>query len=150
MKSIIEQLPHDKVKINWNKKPIPMNTFLSFLDVEVVRTPNCMGSDNGWTEFANKDLKLLIGGGIFGGVNYLNSIQFGDKLQNKYNNYCNPFYLFGIMKGEGKMFFLDYYKKEIEDILSNQSGLIESLNNRIESEKEHQSVLIKEYESYTA
>ena len=108
---LYKHLKDDKVKINWNKNPIRMDQFISFLTVELTRSRDHLGYENGWTLLENKDLK--IGGGIVNGIEYLDRIQYGIKLSNPYNNYVSPFYLFDIMTDEGKAFFAEYYKDEI-------------------------------------
>lgn len=121
------KLDADKVKINWNKKPITMDLFLSFLKVEVIRSYKHLGSDTGWTKLLNNDLKLIVCGGVVNGVEYLNSIQYGMRQQNPYNNYCNPFYLFPIMTDSGKAFFLDYYMSDIEALIEKSKEKVEHL-----------------------
>lgn len=111
------KLKDDKIKINWNKNPIKMDLFISFLNVELTRSNDHLGYSNGWTELNNEALKLSIKGGIVDGVEYLDSLKYGEKLSNPYNNFVNPFYLFEIMNSEGCNFFIDYYKDDIEKIL---------------------------------
>jgi len=108
---LYKHLKDDKVKINWNKNPIKMDRFISFLTVELTRSRNHLGYENGWTLLENGSLK--IGGGIVNGIEYLDRIQCGVKLSNPYNNYVSPFYLFDVMTDEGKAFFAEYYKEEI-------------------------------------
>ena len=117
-KEFYQKLKSDKVKINWNKNPIKMAVFLSFLTVPCKRSKSHLGADNGWTKLFNDDVKLEIGGGFVNGVEYLDNIQFGIKLSNPYNNYVNPFYLFEIMNNEGRLFFANYYKEEINQIVN--------------------------------
>ena len=97
-----------------------MDTFLSFLTVETeVPKEDWLGKDSGWTRRIG-DNDLLIGGGRVREVElveYLDSIQYGENLDNPYNNYVTPFHLFDIMTDEGKSFFLDYYADEINSIL---------------------------------
>lgn len=121
----ISGLPLKKIEINWNKNPIPMNLFLSFLTIPTERITDHLGSDNGWTRRENKEYKLIIGGGITGGVNYLDSIQYGIKNQNPYNNYVNPFALFDVMNDEGRKFFIEYYKEDINSIIEKSKAQIE-------------------------
>ena len=64
--------------------------------------------------FDNQEHNLIIRGGWVNGKEYLDSIQFGKNLSNPYNNYVNPFYLENIMIIEGKQFFINYYKEEID------------------------------------
>lgn len=111
------KLDSKKIEINWNKKPITMELFLSFLKVETEISRDHLGYGNGWTRRINKEIDLYIRGGVVGGVNYLDSIEYGKNKANRYNNYVNPFYLFDIMTDEGKKFFLEYYKEDIENVL---------------------------------
>lgn len=117
MKKFLQKLPFDKIKINWNKRPIRMDQFLSFLTVDVEVSRNHLGYENGWTRYYG-DNGLIVGGGIIrysnGSVEYLDSLQYGEKLDNPYNNFVNPFYLFEIMNDEGKRFFLEYYSEDIQ------------------------------------
>ena len=115
--SFYNKLDGDKIKINWNKKPIRMDLFTSFLNTELVRSYDHLGSSNGWTELNNESLKLSIKGGIVDGVEYLDCLKYGEKLSNPYNNFVNPFYLFEIMNMEGQRFFIDYYKDDITKIV---------------------------------
>jgi len=113
-----KKLDANKIKINWNKNPVEMSLFLSFLKVEVVRCHNHLGSDTGWTLLKNDEFGLNVSGGIIGGKEFLDSLQFGKNLMNPYNNYVNPFYLFEILSKEGQDFFINYYKDDIDKILS--------------------------------
>lgn len=54
---------------------VKMKDFLSFLTVEVKRDAKCFGSDNGWTQYRG-DNNLIITGGWFKGVEYLDSLQY--------------------------------------------------------------------------
>lgn len=146
LSAIFNKLSNDKIKINWNKKPIEMKLFLSFLKVEVKRSNGHLGSDNGWTRLLNDDLKLIIGGGIVDRKEWLDSLQFGNKLQNKYNNYVNPFYLFDILTDEGIKFFLDYYKEDIDKIISEQNGSIDYLKRSLFEKEEQLKSMIYEIE----
>lgn len=114
---IIEQgrcnlLKNDKIRINWNKNPVRMDLFLSFLTVPVSRSHSHLGSDTGWTQLRGDD-GLVVGGGIVNQVEYLDSIQYKKNLHNAYNNYVTPLHLFDIISYEGKEFFLKYYEEEI-------------------------------------
>ena len=127
---ILKQLPHDKVKINFNRNPIPMELFLSFFKVETKKITDHLGASNGWTEYQNKQFGLIITGGICDGGHWLHAIQFGNKLQNQYNNYCNPLYLFDIMNEEGKSFFVEYYKEEIHKVVDKQQTEVDYLEKK--------------------
>ena len=115
-KEFYSKLDIDKIKINWNKKPIKMDLFLSFLTVDVKRSDNHLGSSTGWTQLTGKD-SLIIGGGVIKGIEYLDRIKYQKNMDNPYNNYVNPFYLFNILTDEGVMFFRDYYAEDIRGIL---------------------------------
>jgi hypothetical protein len=120
MATIIKQLKNDKIQISFNKNPIPMQLFISFLTIPVERSKGYLGESTGWSQYHNTDAKLVFTGGVCDGGHWLDHIQYGTKLQNPYNNYVNPFYLFDIMNGEGKQFFINYYKDDIEAILKKQ------------------------------
>lgn len=120
MKKFFSKLDKDKIKINWNKKPIKMKLFLSFLTIETETGSGHLGYDNGWTRHYG-DNSLQIGGGIVGEVEYLDTIQYGKNMGNPYNNYVNPFYLFDIMNDKGKSFFIEYYSEEIQKELNSAS-----------------------------
>jgi len=131
----LKKMPGDKVKINWNKSPIEMELFLSFLMVDTTRSNDHLGYTNGWTRLYG-DNDLTVGGGRVGGVEYLDNIQYGKNLDNGYNNYVNPFYLFEIMTGEGKEFFLNYYSDEI-------SGALRSASKSLSEAGEYKSELFE-------
>jgi len=139
------KLSADKIKINWNKRPIKMGLFLSFLkdNIELKRSHDHLGSTTGWTKLHDESLKLVIGGGMLGDTEYLDSIQYGTKLDNPYNNYVNPFYLFDILTKEGREFFLNYYKDEIESILTAQKSKIETMEHALLANR----ALLKELET---
>lgn len=124
MDNLIAKLPADKIKINWNNKPIPMELFLSFLTVEVERSEKHLGSDTGWTLHENKEHKLLIYGGNID-KEYLDRIEYGYRLHNSYHNNVNPFYIFPILNTKGKIFFLNYYESDILDIIKEQGENID-------------------------
>lgn len=128
LKEFYGKLPDDKIKINWNKNPIKIDKFLSFLTVKTTRSKDHLGSCNGWTLYENKELFLYVTGGIVNGNEWLDNIQFGRNLANSYNNYVNPFYLWEIMTQEGLDFFLAYYDNEI-------TKQIDELSNKIKSTK---------------
>jgi hypothetical protein len=117
MNKFYKSINKDKIEINWNKNPIKMNFFLSFLIVDVERSKEHLGSYNGWTLLKGEN-GLEIGGGKVRDIEYLNSIRYGKNLDNSYNNFVNPFYLFDIFNEEGKRFFIEYYASEINAILN--------------------------------
>jgi hypothetical protein len=125
VREFYRKLDNGKIKINWNKKPIRMDLFLSFLTVKVERQVKFLGSDTGWTQFKGED-RLEIGGGIVNGVEYLDRIQYKKNLDNAYNNYINPFYMFEILNDEGKKFFLEYYGEDIAAILKKAQAKLDA------------------------
>jgi hypothetical protein len=127
VKELYSQLKHDKIEFNWNKNPIPMSKFMSFLTIPTERSTDHLGYSNGWTLHLNEDHKLKVGGANYGGTEWLNRLEYGRNLSNPYNNYVNPFFLFDILTNEGKAFFVDYYQKEIDEILSSCQSSIQSL-----------------------
>lgn len=134
MKQIIEKLSNDKIKISQNKNPIKIEAFLKFLNVEVQISTNNLGFNNGWRE-RKGDNNLLIFSGIIDGVEYLDSIQYGDKLANPWNNFINPFYLFDILNNNGKKFFIDYYQTDINKILNKYEEKLRMANKELEEIK---------------
>ena len=110
---IFEKFDSNKINMNWNKNPILMEVFLSFLTVEVKKDEECWGAENGWTQY-NGENNLIVRGGVVKGVEYLDSLQYGKNMSNPYNNFVNPFYLLSIMTKEGKNFFFNYYRVEID------------------------------------
>ena len=131
-----EKLSKDLIKINCNENPIKMSDFLQFLTVDVVLSNNNPGIYNGWTERRNDNLNLIIGGGIVKGIDYLNTIQYGKNLHNKYNNYVNPFYLLDILNDDGKAFFVNYYKTEIEKIIQKEKDGLNIALRKVELQTE--------------
>jgi hypothetical protein len=140
---LIKKLNSDKIKMNWNKNPIKMKLFLSFLLVPIIKSTNHLGINNGWTQYFNEEHNLIIKGGIVD-VEYLENIQYGKNLSNSYNNFVNPFYLFGIINDEGKKFFIDYYQDDINLIISNQKDKISHLNEQVLKEEKILKDMIKE------
>jgi len=140
------KLQSDKIKINWNKNPIKMDLFISFLTIEVKRTYDHLGNDTGWTRLKNEDHKLIIGGGKVNGIEYLDRLEYGVKLDNPYNNYVNPFYLFDILTKEGQSFFLDYYADDIDTIVTTEKAGIAIQARRLEHSKVILSDMEKEIE----
>lgn len=138
MEALLKQLDYDKIKINWNDNPIRMDLLISFLTVPVERSYDHLGSTNGWTKVFNEEHKLIICGGkpYQGGVEYIDHIEYGVKLHNRFNNWVNPFFLFPIMTQEGKDFFLDYYKKDIAEVIQKQKDAVSWAKARLKAEKE--------------
>lgn len=134
-KEFYNKLRSEKTEINLNKNPIKMAQFLPFLTVEVEIIKDAPGSDFNWTRWENKSIGLIIRGGIVGGVEYLDSLQFGVKLSNQYNNYVNPFYLFDILTEQGKAFFVDYYKAEIKAIVESNEQKVVFMEKQLAEQK---------------
>jgi hypothetical protein len=152
MNKILKDLDYDKIKMNWNKNPIEVDTLLRFLTVKVEASTNHSGSDNGWTRYNGPD-GLIIGGGwvslryedgTIKRVNYLDSIQYKTKLSNVYNNYVNPFYLFEILTDEGKVFFLNYYKDDIQKQFDSMKAKIEQTKVSLESQEKNLKETVSE------
>jgi hypothetical protein len=135
MRNLIKEfyckLDSKKIEINWNKKPILIDTFLSFITVPTEVSTDHLGYSNGWTLRINKEHKLFIKGGIVGGKNYLNDIQYGTKMSNEYNNYVNPLFLMDIMTEEGIAFFYEYYKEDILSLLEKQTNEVKWLKTKL-------------------
>ena len=143
----IKEIDGDKYKItSWNKNLIGMDLVKSFMLVPIEKVKDHLGSDTGWTLYKG-DEELRIKGGIFRGVEYLESIQYGVKLDNPYNNFVNPFYIFGIISRAGRCFFMNYYKAEIDAILNNKSNTVEILKAKVESSIENRDSAYKFFDS---
>ena len=136
-----KQLSDEKIKMNFNKNPIEMEQFLSFLPtVKLEYDEDSMG----WTTRIGFD-NLVIRGGWVGKVEYLNYILYKVKLQSLYNNYVNPFFLFDLMTEEGKEFFHDYYKHDIDALIAKASARIQYLDNELTVAKSDEIKLIQYY-----
>lgn len=139
MNEYINKLTKKKIEINWNKNPIKMELFLSFLTVEVVKSNRHLGSDTGWTRY-NGENNLQISGGVVRGVEYLDTLKYKENLDNRWNDFVNPFHLFDILNNEGKKFFFDYYKEEIDILIE------KSTQDRINAENALQAAIREEKE----
>lgn len=106
-----EQMDWDKPKYNRSTR-VKISTMLSFLTVDTFREGDWLGKENGWTRILGPN-GLEIGGAVVGDEEYYNSLQYGKNLHNPYNNYVNPFYIFEIMNDDGRKFFLNLYKDDI-------------------------------------
>ena len=148
MKEFYHAMPKDKVKINWNKKPIRMDLFLSFLTVDVERSNEHLGSSTGWTLLTGQN-KLEISGGVVNRVEYLNSLMYGRNLYNDFNNFVNPFYLFEILNEEGKLFFLEYYATEINEVLQKAKANAELAKIEAQAAKEKETETLAFWNSHT-
>ena len=140
------KLKNDKIKINWNKNPIKMELFLSFLTVDFEISRNHLGSSTGWTLQINKECNLEISGGFVDRIEYLDNLKYGENLDNPYNNFVNPFYLFEILTKEGQKFFLDYYKADIDKIVKDHKVGISILSKRIKEARILKSEILNEIE----
>lgn len=132
---LLTKLDSHRIRISFNKRPIKMELFLSFLKVPVKRSNDHLGSSNGWTKLYNKELNLIIGGGIVNSVEYLNDLQYGVKLDNPYSNYVNPFYLFDILNAEGQKFFLEYYKESIDEVVADLVSDVKQTEDSLERKR---------------
>ena len=61
-----------------------MDQFLSFITVKLNKTDG-LGSDMGWSYRKNDTGTLIIQGGGYKGVEWLDCIRYGKNLQNPYN-----------------------------------------------------------------
>lgn len=147
MKEILSEINKKLINISGNKNPIKMDLFLSFLTVDVVRSERHMGSDTGWTRFYG-DNNLVVRGGIVRGVEYLDDLEYKEKLENRWNNYVNPFHLFDILNDEGKAFFLDYFKDDIARVIKKTTDEKVRLEKDLEKAKEIESDTIALFESF--
>ena len=129
------------IQLDGCKNPIPMEKFLQFLTVKTKLSSRLRGN-SGWRERYNESENLVITGGIMRGVEYLNTIEFGEKLQNPYNNYVNPFYIFPLMTSEGKAFFKELYRDEIKKLIKGLNENVVAAKNKIETDM----ALVKELE----
>lgn len=141
MKKFLRSMPKDKIKINLNKNPVKMNFFLSLLTVDVVRSKNHLGSCTGWTLLTGAN-GLEVGGGNVGGTEYLDHLKYRKNLDNDYNNFINPFYLFEIFNDKGKQFFLEYYADEIKGVLHKAKADAELSKQEFEAEKEKETEIL--------
>ena len=125
----------------WSKNPIPMENFLLFLTVKT-KLSRCLRRNSGKRERINESENLVITGSVMGGVEYLDTIEFGEKLQSPYNNYVNPFYLFPLMTSEGKAFFKGYYSAEIKSLIKGLKENVVEAKSQIETDM----AMVKELE----
>lgn len=143
-KEFYSKLSYDKIKINWNKNPIDMRIFLSFLTIDVIKSNDHLGVENGWTLYVNDELNLLILGGIINGKEYLDSIQYKKNLSNSYNNFVNPFFLFDILSDNGKKFFIEYYSGDIKELLNSHKNKIQSIQIKLDAEINIYNLILNE------
>lgn len=146
---LIDKLPHDKIKINWNKNPVRMDLFLSFLTVEVKKSKNHLGSDIGWTQHYGGD-DLFIHGGVvrLNGetVELLDSLEYKKNLHNKYNNFVTPLHARDVLSSDGVDFFIKYYSEEIEKLKNESLNRIDELKRKQKDEGDLLNCFLKETE----
>jgi len=142
---LIKNIKKDKIRIAQNKNPVPMDLFLSFLTVPVIRNFNNLGNHTNWTEFRNDEHELIITGGVCNGGHWLDNIQYGYKMDNQHNNWVNPFYLWDIITDSGKSFFLDYYKFELEAEVTASKNQMNYFKEKLRIETEHFNKISTEF-----
>jgi hypothetical protein len=125
-----------------NENLIKMNLFLSFLTIPLTEPEHITRN---YTRRRNDELGLILGGTVFFEDEFLGSIEFGDKLENKYNNFVSPFYIFHLLNKEGQAFFVNYYKEDIEKIIREQSSKITDLEEQLRTEKLFLRTITTEY-----
>ncbi len=135
IEDLYKQLSLNAIKIHGNKNPMPMTQFLEYLTVKTKISRSNLGRCNGWRERYNEEEKLVITGGVKMGVEYLDSIEFGEKLQNRYNNYVTPFYIFHLMNSAGKSFFKKYYIEEVRSLVESAKENVVEATNQLKKEK---------------
>jgi hypothetical protein len=131
---VYKHLKISTIQLNGCKNPIPMEKFLQYLTVKTKLSRKNLGFGNGWRERYNEAEKLVITGGVMRGVEYLDAIEFGEKLQNPYNNYVNPFYIFHLMTSEGKAFFTRHYSDEIKKLIKGLNENVVEAKSKIETD----------------
>lgn len=117
--SFYRKLEYKRIKISKQNTPIKMSLFLSFLTVDVTKSTNHLGIGNGWTQYYNNELSLTINGGFVDSIEYLDSIKYGERKHNQYNDFITPFQMFDLLTTQGKSFFLSFYRDDINDLISN-------------------------------
>lgn len=142
VEALYSKLPYlSDLIIEGKHKPIEMDLFLSFLTIEVSKK-SILAS---WTERVNKNHKLIINGYLHkSNTECLESIEFGEHLNNPWNNDVNPFYLFDIMTKEGQRFFLDYYKEDIESVVRSKVEDIDRLKHELTEEMKSMDLIQEE------
>lgn len=136
-------LSNDKFRIGC-KNPIPMKFVLDNLTVPVTECTDHLGYCNGWTQYRNDLIKLIVSGGIVGKIEYLEYLQYGKNLQNPYNNFVNPFYIFDLLTDEAKKFFVEYYIDDIESIHTQTLNEISRLQQQLENKRRKFAVVSNE------
>ena len=69
----------------------------------------------------------------------MDTIEYGHKMHNNYNNFVSPFFLFDIMTEQGKKFFIDYYSDDIKEEVSAAKDQMAELKARIDSLEKYKS-----------
>jgi hypothetical protein len=141
---LYKKLDADKIRMNWNKNPIKMEVFKSFLKCTTTKSTNHLGHDNGWTQYDNEYHQLHIHGGKVSGIDYLDYIEFGKKLANPYNNWVNPFYLESILTEDGIQFFINYYKEDIELLIEKYKKEIEYIELNLKEKTDEFNIILNE------
>lgn len=126
---LIKKMP-DNYGINKTGGVIRMDVFKSFLTVDT-KACDGLGSDNGWSYYENNTGILIIQGGYYKGVEWLDNIRYGNRLQNPYNNFVNLFGVWDILSEEGRKFVIDYYESDLKKALDSKQKEIETLEYKI-------------------
>ena len=64
-------------------------------------------------------------------VEWLDCIRYGKNLQNPYNNFVNLFGVWDILNDNGRTFVLNYYKKDLEELIFAEEQSIAFYNRKI-------------------
>lgn len=145
-KDFYKRLTLGKIGIGWNKKPVEMDLFLSFLEIDVVEKDNPAYKVLEWTLYENEQYKLKITGKKVDSNEYLYCINCRENLQKECHNFVNPFYLFDIFNDEGKQFFIDYYMDDILHLIDRQHEVVLDLQTKIDIEKKVYNDYVQEKE----
>jgi len=137
MTELFKRLDSAKGKMN-KGNPIRMDLFLSFLTVNTEAVEHHVGASTGRTMRTGEE-DLVIEGCFVDGVEYLDGIEYGEKMHNCYNNFVNPFFLFNIMTEQGKKFFIDYYSDDIKEEVKAAEDQISALKARMGSLEKYKS-----------
>lgn len=126
---LIKKMP-DNYGINRTGGVIRMDILKSFLTVDI-NPCDGLGSDNGWTYYKNNTGILIIQGGCYKGVEWLDNIKYGNRLQNPYNDFVNLFGIWDILNEKGRKFVIDYYESDLKKVLDLKRREIETLEYKI-------------------
>lgn len=126
---LIKKMPCN-YKITINGGVIRMDTLKSFL---TVYTKPCdgLGSIHGWSYYENDSGTLIIQGVQYKGVEWLDSIKYGHRIQNPWNNFVNLFGIWDILNEKGRKFVIDYYESDLKKVLDSKQREIETLEYKI-------------------